>query len=111
MKKKKKNNVIRGIFIFLFITYMTLYISQKSGYLDLQNYKKKEFTEEKKKQFENDLKNGKKVNIEDYKYNEVKNYSNRLSNIGYKSSNGISKLVSSGVDSFFKTLAKLAEDE
>ena len=110
MKTKKKNNVLKSIFVFLFITYVTLYVSQKSGYLDFQNYKRKELTEEKIKQFEEDIKSGKKVNIEDYKSNEVKDYSNKLSNLGYNTSNGISKLVSKGVDSFFKSVVKLTEE-
>lgn len=110
MKKKKQNKFLTAVFLFLFITYITLYISQKSGYLDFENYKRKSLTEENIKQFEKDIKEGKKVDLQSYSNYEKKDYSNKLSNIGYNSSVGISKLVATGVDNFFKTVSKLAEE-
>ena len=44
MSNKKKNQVFKVIFIFLFIAYITIYTSQKSGYVDFQNYKKMSLT-------------------------------------------------------------------
>ena len=66
MKNKKKNQVFKVIFIFLFIAYITIYTSQKSGYMDFQNYKKMSLTKEKIKEFESDIKAGKKVDLTKY---------------------------------------------
>ena len=110
MKNKKKNQVFKVIFIFLFIAYITIYTSQKSGYMDFQNYKKMSLTKEKIKEFENDVKSGKKVELTKYKTTTTKNYSNKLSNAGYSISNGVSTLVNKGVVGFFDTIARLAEE-
>ena len=40
MKKKAKDNFFKFLFIFLFISYIALFVSQKSGYVNFQNYKK-----------------------------------------------------------------------
>ena len=110
MKNDKKNKVFRFILIFLFITYITIYTSQKSGYMDFQNYKKMSLTKEKIAEFESDVKKGKKVDLAKYTTNTTKNCSNKLSNAGYSISNGVSTLVNKGVVSFFNTIAHLAEE-
>ena len=78
MKNKKKNQVFKVIFIFLFIAYITIYTSQKSGYMDFQNYKKMSLTKEKIKEFESDIKAGKKVDLTKYSTNTTRNYSNKF---------------------------------
>ena len=110
MKKKARDNFFKVLFIMLFISYMTIFISQKSGYVNFQNYKKTALTKEKIMEFEKDVKNGKNINLEDYKINTKKNYSNKLSNVGYSISKGISTLVYKGVSSFFDTIGKLAKE-
>lgn len=110
MSNKKKIQVFKVIFIFLFIAYITIYTSQKSGYMDFQNYKKMSLTKEKIEEFENDVKSGKKVDLTKYTTTTTKNYSNKLSNAGYSISNGVSTLVNKGVVGFFDTIARLAEE-
>ena len=110
MKHKKKQKVCKIIFMFLFIAYITIYISQKSGYMDFQNYKKAYLTQEKIEQFESDIKAGKKVDLTQYNDIEKKNYSNTLSNAGYNLSTGISEIVNKGVIGLFDTVAKLAKE-
>lgn len=110
MKHKKKQKAFKIIFIFLFIAYITIYISQKSGYMDFQNYKKSYLTQEKIEQFEKDIKAGKKVDLTQYSDTDKKNYSNTISNAGYSLSSSISGLVNKGVVGLFETVAKLAKE-
>ncbi len=110
MKKKAKDNFFKFLFIFLFISYIALFVSQKSGYVNFQNYKKTALTREKIIEFENDIKNGKKIDIEKYQVDVKKDYSNKLSKAGYYISNNISTLVYKGVISFFNTVGKLAKE-
>ncbi len=110
MKKSYKDNFLKVLFIFLFISYLALFISQKSGYVNFQNYKKTALTKEKIIEFEKDIKNGKKIDIEKYQVDVKKNYGNKLSNTGYFISNNISSLVYKGVISFFNTVGKLAKE-
>lgn len=110
MKNKKKNQFFRVLFIFLFIAYITIYTSQKSGYMDFQNYKKMSLTKEKIKEFEQDVKEGKEVDLTKYTDNNVRCYSNKISNAGYNISKGVSTLVNKGVVGFFDAVARLAEE-
>ena len=110
MKNKKKNQFFKVLFIFLFIAYITIYTADKSGYMDFQNYKKMSLTKEKIKEFEQDVKNGKRVDLTKYTDNKARSYSNKISNAGYNISNGVSSLVNKGVVGFFDTIARLAEE-
>ena len=61
MKKKTKTHerIFKYLFFTLFITYVALYFSGTTGYYDYSNYKKTVLTNEKIKQFEQDVKEGK----------------------------------------------------
>lgn len=110
MNNKRKNQIFKVIFIFLFIAYITIYTAQKSGYMDFQNYKKMSLTKEKIMEFEQDIKDGKRVDLTKYADNTTISYSNKISNAGYSISNGVSGLVNKGVVGLFDTIAKLAEE-
>ncbi len=81
----------------LFAVFITLYISQATGYYDYEQYKKTELTKEKIEQFERDVADGKNVDIKNYLENVKVDYSNTASNTGLKISNTITKYVKSGV--------------
>jgi len=109
MKKTKKNKIYKFIFIVLFITFLIVYFSELTGYYEYQNYKKTTLTEEQIKKFESDVASGKEVDITDYLTIEDREYNNNLSNISSSLSNGISNLITSGVDKTFKFLSKLVD--
>ena len=67
-------------------------------------------TKERIKEFESDIKAGKKVDLTKYSSNTTRNYSNKISNAGFNISNGVSSLVNKGVVGLFDTIAKLAEE-
>ena len=67
-------------------------------------------TKEKISEFEQDIKDGKMVDITKYTDNTKRSYSNKLSNAGYTISNGVSTLINKSVVGFFNTIAKLAEE-
>ncbi len=110
MKHKKKNKFFKGLFVFLFLVYMTIYISESSGYYEFKNYKKATLTKEKIAEFEQDIKKGKSVSLDKYIDNYDTNYSNKISNVGYNLSKGVSDLVNKGVTNFFNTIASLAKE-
>ena len=69
---EKRYKIFKYVFVFLFIIFMTLYFSQLTGYYEYRNYQKMVMTEEQIKQFEQDIKDGKEVDIKDYTVNTVK---------------------------------------
>ncbi len=108
MKKKKKNPLVI-IVIVLFGCYMSLYYLSINGYYDYKEYNKMTLTKDAMKQFENDVKEGKNISINDY-ITEYKDYSNSVSNFGLKTGESIEKVINKGLGGVFKILSKLVTD-
>lgn len=89
----------------LFIIFLIIFISTNSGYYEYKNNQKTIFTEEKIKEFENDIKEGKNIKINNYLKDDSKNYSNRLTDIG----DGISDLINDSVNFILKGGFKIIE--
>lgn len=110
MKKNKKNKIFKFVFYAFLLTFVVIYFSELTGYYEYQNYKKASLTEEQIKQFEEDVRNGKEVDVNDYLIVETTNYDNKLSKAASKLSDGISSLVKNGVENAFKLLSKLVDE-
>ena len=63
-------------------------------------------TKEAMERFEHDVEEGKDITISDY-LDTVKDYSNKVSNLGYKTSNIVEEFMSKGIKNTFKVLASL----
>jgi len=109
MKKKKKVNIYKFIFLVFLFSFLVIYFAEATGYYEYKNYQKTSLTKEQIKKFEEDIKNGNKVDINDYLVHDNKKYSNKLSNMASKFSNSISKIVNKGVEYTFKYISKLIE--
>ena len=101
-----KSNIIKIIFIIIFIIYVTLFFSNETGYYEYQNRIKKEMTEEQIKKFEEDVKNGVPVDINNYIDTTEANYQNNFSNLGENTSNIISTGISKSVNKTFNFIIK-----
>ena len=75
------------------------------GYYNIAT-KNKILTEEKLKEFENDVKNGKNIDIINY-IDDTTNYKNFYSNIGYNISIGIDNILNKGLKELGNVLKKL----
>jgi len=95
------------IMIIFFISFLALYLSQSTGYYEYQQHKKVVLTEEKIKQFEQDIRDGKKIDVNDYLESVSKNYNNKLSTSGLRLSKAIDKGFNSVLNGFFKIFEKL----
>lgn len=110
MKKDRKNKFFKIIIVLLFIVYITIYISERTGYYEYKNYQKALLTKEQIAKFEDDVKNGKNVKINDYVVNTNKHYQTNISKMGNNISSFISKLINNGIDSSFDFLSKLVDE-
>lgn len=102
--KKIVSKIFWKFFLILLIGFTALYISEATGYYEFEQHNKKVLTEEKIKQFEDDIENGKNIDINDYIVSNENNYESKLSKIGNKISNKIEKVVSNGLESTFSFL-------
>ena len=101
----KKYKAFRFVVILLFVTFMTLYFSQITGYYEFQNYRRMTMTREQIEQFEQDIRDGVPVDIRNYVIDHHIDYQNRFSNTGSRLSARISESVTSGIERLFGAIS------
>lgn len=106
-KKKLCSKIFGRIFLGLLIAFFAIFVSSKTGYYDFEQHNKTVLTEEKIKEFEQDVKDGKEINIKDYIVSTTPNYQNSVSRLGNKLSSSLEGFVQSGIESTFDFLNKM----
>lgn len=107
MDKKK---ILKIVFIVLFLSFIIAYVIEKSGYYEYNLRNKSVMTKESMEKFEDDLKNGKDVRMEDYVVNTTKNYTSRLTTSTNKISTSVNSFLKKGIEGVFKVASRLVED-
>lgn len=107
MENKKKANWFKITFFALLIIYISLYALNVTGYYDSNLRRKVEFTEEQIAEFERDIAEGNPVDIKDYLKDQTKDYTNNVSNFGYRLSVQIDAIFNRGITGLLKILSKL----
>lgn len=105
--KKNLTKISKKIWIMLLISFSAIYISEKTGYFEFQQHSKKEMTEIQIQKFEQDVKSGKNIDIDEYINYEKKDYSSPVSKVGDTISKNVSNIVNSSLDMTFKYLNKV----
>ena len=103
-----KNKPLLITILFLFGIFLVLYLTQATGYYEYKTSKKTKFTDTAIKQFEKDIKSGKKIDINNYK-TEDKNNNNKISKITYNVSKNLEILVDKSIKFIFKNISKTIE--
>ncbi len=86
-----KNNIFRIIALTLVFLFVGLYFASNSGYIDYQARNKKILTENQIKQFEEDVRQNKPIDIKNYITDKEESYDNNISKMSLKLSNAIGK--------------------
>lgn len=107
MKEGKKNKIFNYIFLILFVTYTAIYLMVNLGYYEYANYTKKVFTEEQIRKFEEDVKNGIALDINEYLVSE--DIVNTKKQFGLKVSEFIGKMARKSITGIFELLNKVVE--
>lgn len=102
--------IFKSFVLLLFLGFTFLFFSSNNGYYEYQLKEKTFLTEEAVKKFEEDIKNGKNVDIDSYINKEDKNYDNGISKLNQKISNKISSLFSTTLKCFFKYITSKLEE-
>ena len=105
-----KNTIIKIMLLSLVVFFLVLVFAQQSGYLKTKEEKMKVLTEEQIKLFEEDIANGKNVDINDYAIDNNKDYSNDISNGCYRVSLKLEKGVDEVIRFIFKGASKAVVD-
>lgn len=107
MEKKKKGTWVLKLLGVLFVLYISLTIAIQAGYYEAKLGEKTTITEEAIKQFEEDVRSGKDVDINDYITNVQMDYSNQTTKAGVIFSKAVETVMSKGIDgmvNIFKAL-------
>lgn len=107
MKHKKLNKAFRYAILISFVTFFALYLSQSTGYFEYRNSKKVALTNKQIEKFEQDVKKGKNVDIENYIDVNNKSYQNNVSKVGLSISNTTEKVIQKIIGGSFKVLGDL----
>ena len=95
----QKNWLLR-IIIILFLIFINLFIINKNGYYETKIKNETILTNKKMKEFENDIRDGKMVDIKNYYVPNIKNYDNKFNRAGEK----LSSLINNGFIHGFKNI-------
>ena len=106
-KKPKIPKVLRFIFYALVFSFICLYFAGKTGYYTKVISRNTYLTNEAIIAFEKDVSEGKRVDIKDYINTPKKDYRNFCSEVGFRISDGIDKLLNDGVVWLLKILKSL----
>ncbi len=107
MEKKKKPNIFLRILLLLFIVYISLTIAISTGYYEGKLNEKAVVTEEGMRQFEEDVKLGKDVDIKDYISDVKEDYASNTSKAGIKIAGGVEKFMTDGITKVIDVLKTL----
>lgn len=101
---KKKRNWFLNIILVLFVIYLGIFISSKSGYENGVVGKKVALTDEKLKEFETDVLNGENVDIKNYLEKDNKDYSNKFTRAGEKITKSLMTIITKGISGIWDAL-------
>ncbi len=102
--------VLKVIGILIVILFFCLFFANSTGYYEYKLSKKTTLTSEAIAQFEQDIKDGKSVDVKDYITDDKKNYDNSVSNLNRKVSNSISKVFGGTLKYLFKYVNRVANE-
>lgn len=103
---KLRTKVFRSTVVILFAIFLTMFVSNKYGYYEYKKQEQVTLTAEQIKQFEEDVKNGKNIDLENYLEKTNKNYQTKFSQLGLNISNSIAHTIEKGVNKFFGYISK-----
>lgn len=102
--------LIKLLIIITIIVFISSYMIAESGYYEYTMQQRTIITNEKIKEFEEDIKNNKNIDLKEYLNKEQNDYSNKITNLVYSISDNSNKLARKVIKYIFKRLGSLVED-
>lgn len=100
-----KSKIVKFILGTILVIYTGFFIVISSNYYQLEEEKKMILTSEQIKKFEEDIANGKEVEIDEYLESNTGNYSNKFSRGASKISNKLETVFQTTLKYVFKQIA------
>ena len=109
MKEKKSVSALKFIFLVIFMSYTAIFIMVNMGYYDYSAYKRRVFTEEQIKKFEDDIKKGVELDIDQYLTTQ-ESFQSKPKRAGLKLSELIGNVTKKSINEIFKIISKIVEE-
>ena len=106
----KKESIFKFILLCFIICFLVILFTGKTGYYEKKLRDNSILTEEQIKKFEEDIKNGKSVDISNYVINENKDYTTKLTSDVYSVSLKLEKTIDKIVKFIFNEVGKNIND-
>ena len=106
----KKESIFKFILLCFIICFLVILFAGKTGYYEKKLRDNSILTEEQIKKFEEDIKNGKSVDISNYVINENKDYTTKLTSDVYSVSLKLEKTIDKIVRFIFNEVGKNIND-
>ena len=106
MDRKK---IFKVLLFTIILTFIVAYIIEETGYYEYQLQTKTNLTNEAIKQFEQDIKDNKNIDLKDYVVDNNIDYTNNLTKATNKISNDVNKYLKKTIEGFFNVVSKLVE--
>lgn len=106
----KKESIFKFILLCFIICFLVILFAGKTGYYENKLRDNSILTEEQIKKFEEDIKNGKSVDISNYVINENKDYTTKLTSDVYSVSLKVEKTIDKIVKFIFNEVGKNIND-
>lgn len=106
----KKESIFKFILLCFIICFLVILFAGKTGYYEKKLRDNSILTEEQIKKFEEDLKNGKSVDISNYVINKNKDYTTKLTSDVYSVSLKLEKTIDKIVKFIFNEVGKNIND-
>ena len=104
------NKIIKFTILIICFTFIVSYIIYETGYYEYKLQNRTILTKEQMEKFEQDVNDGKNVDLNDYLVETEKDYTNNLTNTTIKVSNTVNSYIKKGVELLFKQVNKLVQD-
>lgn len=103
-------SIMKFLIISIIIIFLVSYLVASTGYYEYQMQERTILTNEKIKEFEEDIKNNKDIDVSEYFVSEEVDYSNKFTNLVYNISNESTKVTRKVMKKIFKKLGSLIEE-
>ena len=103
-------SLIKLFILVIAIVFISAYLIASTGYYEYTMQQRTIITNEKIKEFEEDIKNNENIDIKDYFEKEEIDYSNKFTNLIYNISDNSNKLARKTIKYLFKKLGSLVEE-
>lgn len=103
-KEKYYKRFKHTIYLILVLSFLIIYFASEAGYFDHIKSRRVSLTTEQIAKFEQDLKDGKEIDINDYYINKEDEYNNKFSELGITLSSRLRDLIKFILNKIFEIL-------